>query len=170
MIFVQAFRICLSANQYTRYSLLIKGPTTKRHAVQRLTITTVSDSFCTGFKTLSFSQPAYSLLAIYSQSLYGMPLRGLSLHQQRTESTGWLKDRVLKTARKSSLVVTFVPSESDRPDQIADLIKELYILNRCTACRFEFCPFISSEHRVYWLAERQSLKDSKKIISMYIFI
>ena len=43
------------------------------------------------------------------------------------ECTGGLKDRVLKSARKLSLVVTFVSSESARPDQIADLIKELYI-------------------------------------------
>ena len=42
------------------------------------------------------------------------------------EYTGWLKDRVLKPARKLSLVVTFIPSESSQPDQIADRIKELY--------------------------------------------
>ena len=30
--------------------------------------------------------------------------------------TGWLKDRVLKPARKLTLVVTFVPSRSARPD------------------------------------------------------
>ena len=42
------------------------------------------------------------------------------------EYTGWLKDRVLKPARKLSIVVTFVSSEIARPDQIANLIKELY--------------------------------------------
>ena len=47
---------------------------------------------------------------VYSQSQYGLPFRGLSLHQQRTENTGWLKDRVLKPAGKLSLVVSFVPS------------------------------------------------------------
>ena len=31
------------------------------------------------------------------------------------------------------------------------------MLNRCTTCYFGVCPFISSEHRVYWLAEKQSL-------------
>ena len=41
--------------------------------------------------------------------------------------TGWLKDRILKPARKLSLVVTFVTSNRARPDQIADLVKELYI-------------------------------------------
>ena len=41
----------------------------------------------------------------------------------------------------------------------------IYILNRCTACRFGVCPFISSEQRVYWLAERQSLKACTKIIT-----
>ena len=46
----------------------------------------------------------------------------------RPEYTDRLKDRVLKPVRKLSLVVTFVPSESARPDQIIDLIKELYIL------------------------------------------
>ena len=34
---------------------------------------------------------------------------------------------MLKPVQKLSLVVTFVPSESARPDQIADLIKELYV-------------------------------------------
>ena len=48
------------------------------------------------------------------------------------EYTGWLKGRVLKPAQKLPLVVTFVPSKSARLDQIVDLIKELYILNRCT--------------------------------------
>ena len=37
-------------------------------------------------------------------------------------------------------------------------ITYIYILNCCTACRFGFCPFISSKQRVFWLAERQSLK------------
>ena len=41
---------------------------------------------------------------------------------------GWLKDRVLKPARELSLVVTFVPSESVQPYQIADLIKDLYYI------------------------------------------
>ena len=53
----------------------------------------------------------------------------VSLSATNREYTGWLKDRVLTPARKLSLVVTFVPSESARPDQIADLIKELYILH-----------------------------------------
>ena len=75
------------------------------------------------------------------------------------EYTGWLKDRVLKPAWKLSLVVTFMPSESAQPDQITDLS---YILNCCTARRFEICPFISKQ-RVYWLAERQSLKACTKI-------
>ena len=52
------------------------------------------------------------------------------------DNNGRLKDIVLKPVRKLSLVVTFVPSESAQPDQIADLIKELYILNRCSACRY----------------------------------
>ena len=47
------------------------------------------------------------------------------LSAANTEYTGWLKDRVLKPVRKLSLVVTFAPSESARPDQIADLIKKL---------------------------------------------
>ena len=55
----------------------------------------------------------------------------IPLSAANREYTGWLKDRVLKPARKLSLVVTFMPSESARPNQIADLIKELYILNRC---------------------------------------
>ena len=77
----------------------------------------------------------------------------------------WLAERQsLKPVRKLSLLVTFVPNEIARPDQIADLIKELYILNRCKACRFGVCSFISSEQRVYWLAERQRLK-----ACMYIF-
>ena len=38
------------------------------------------------------------------------------------EYTGWLKDRVLKPTQKLSFVVTFVPSESARPDQITDLV------------------------------------------------
>ena len=42
------------------------------------------------------------------------------------EYTGWLKDKVLKPTQKLSLVVTFVLSESARPYQITDLIKELY--------------------------------------------
>ena len=46
----------------------------------------------------------------------------------RPECTDRLKDRVLKSVRKLSLVETFVPSESARPDQITDLIKKLYIL------------------------------------------
>ena len=58
-----------------------------------------------------------------------------------------------------------MPSESARPDQITGLIKELYILNRGTACCFGVCPFISSEQRVYWLAERHSLKARTKIIT-----
>ena len=42
------------------------------------------------------------------------------------EYTGWLKDKVIKPVRKLSLV-SFAPNESAQPDQIADLIKELYI-------------------------------------------
>ena len=41
----------------------------------------------------------------------------------------------------------------------------IYTLNRCTACRFGVYTFISSEQRVYWLAERQSLKVCTKIIT-----
>ena len=41
----------------------------------------------------------------------------------------------------------------------------IYFFNRCTACRFRVCPFISSEERVCWLAERQSLKACTKIIT-----
>ena len=80
-----------------------------------------------------------------------LAVSGLSLSAVSREYAGWLKDRVIKAARKLSLVVTFVPSESAGPDQIADLIKELFMLNRCTAYRFGICPFIRSEQRVYWL-------------------
>ena len=38
IIFVQALRLCLSANQYTLCSLLIKGQTPKQQAIQRLRI------------------------------------------------------------------------------------------------------------------------------------
>ena len=47
------------------------------------------------------------------------------------------------------LATRLVPSESARLGQIADLIKELYILNRFTAWRFGVCSFISSEQRVF---------------------
>ena len=40
-------------------------------------------------------------------------------------NTGWLKIRALKLARELKLVVTFVPGERARPNQIANLIKEL---------------------------------------------
>ena len=46
----------------------------------------------------------------------------VSLLAANREYTGRLKDRGLKSARKLSLVVTFVPSESARPDQVADYI------------------------------------------------
>ena len=42
----------------------------------------------------------------------------VSLSAANREYTGGLKDRVLKPARKLSLVVIFVPSESARPDQM----------------------------------------------------
>ena len=38
IIFVQAVRLCLSANQYTLCSLLMKGQIPKRQTVQRLRI------------------------------------------------------------------------------------------------------------------------------------
>ena len=75
-----------------------------------------------------------------------------SLSAVKREFTGWPKNRILKPARKLSLVVTFVSSERARPDKIANLIKEVYLLNRCTACRFGVYYFISSEERAYWLA------------------
>ena len=37
--------------------------------------------------------------------------------------------------------------------------------NRCKACRFGVCSFISSEQRDYWLAERQRLQACTKIIT-----
>ena len=49
------------------------------------------------------------------------------------EKNGWVKDKMLKPIQKLSLVLTFLPSESARPDQITDLIKEVlvYILSCC---------------------------------------
>ena len=40
------------------------------------------------------------------------------------------------------------------------MIKELYILNLCTACRFGVCLFISSFQTVYWWAERLYTKNA----------
>ena len=40
------------------------------------------------------------------------------------------------------------------------MIKELYILNLCTACRFEVCLFISSFQTVYWWAEKLYTKNA----------
>ena len=79
-------------------------------------------------------------------------------------NTGWLKIRVLKLARELSLVVTFVTSERARPNQIANLIKELYSQSLYSQPFRSLSLFISSEQRVYWLAERQSLKLCTKII------
>ena len=76
--------------------------------------------------------------------------------------TRWIE---LKLARKLSPEVTFAPSLSALPDQVADLIKELYTLNRCTAYRFRVCSFISSKQRVSWLAEKQRLTACTKIIT-----
>ena len=56
-----------------------------------------------------------------------------------------------------------MPSESARPDQIADLIKELYILNRCTACRFGVCSFISSGLRDTGKLKDRVLKPAGKL-------
>ena len=107
----------------------------------------------------------YNDVYTYSPSLYGF-VPSLAANW---EYTGCWKERVLKLAQKLSFVVTFVPNESARPDQIANLIKELYILNRCTACRFRVCPFIGSEHNVYWLAERQSFKARTKVVIRGIY-
>ena len=80
---VYIYRLCLSANQYTLCSLLMKGQTSKQQAAQRLRIynsliksaiwsgralslgtkVTTSDNFRAGFKTMSSSQPVYSLFA-----------------------------------------------------------------------------------------------------------
>ena len=80
---MQALKLCLSANQYTLCSLVIKGQIPKPQAIERLkiysslirlaiwsgralslgTTVTSSDNFCAGFKSLSFNQPVYSLLA-----------------------------------------------------------------------------------------------------------
>ena len=91
-------------------------------------------SYGTLFKgAIFFGQPCKY---IYSIAVRLAVSGFVPLSAANREYTGWLKDRVLKPARKLSLVVTFVPSESARPDQIiADLIKGLYILKRCTACR-----------------------------------
>ena len=60
----------------------------------------------------------------------------------------WLTERQqsLKACMKT-LVATFVPSESARADQLADLIQELHILNHCTACRFGIGSFLSAANR-----------------------
>ena len=45
------------------------------------------------------------------------------------------------------------------------------ILNRCMACNFRICFLISSEPRVYWLPERQSLKACTIIIYfVYVYL
>ena len=64
---------------------------------------------------------------IFSIALRPAVLGFVPLLAANREYSAWLKDRILKPARKLLLVVTFVPSKSARPDQIADLIKELYI-------------------------------------------
>ena len=47
----------------------------------------------------------------------------------------------------------------------------IYHLNRCTACRFGVCPFISSEQRVYLLTERQRvLKPVRKLSLLVNFV
>ena len=62
----------------------------------------------------------FSIAVRPAVSRYG-PLSGAN-----REHSGCLKDIVLKSARKLSLVETFVPSESTRPGQISDLIKEFF--------------------------------------------
>ena len=54
------------------------------------------------------------ILNRYAACSFGfVPLLAASI-----DYVGWLKNRFLKPAQKLSLVVTFVPSESARPDQI----------------------------------------------------
>ena len=58
----------------------------------------------------------------YILSIYVRPTVSgfVPLSAANREYTGWLKDRMFKPAQKLlSLVVTFVPSEIARPDQIS---------------------------------------------------
>ena len=52
----------------------------------------------------------------------------------------------------------------------SEWLNYIYTLNRCTACRFGVYPFISSEQRVYWLAEGQSLEACKKLSLVVTFM
>ena len=105
-------------------------PTSTSSNCKTLTVTNTN-------KTLLAAEQIFHKKNVYIFAIAVRPaVSGLvALSAANRECTGWLKDRVLKPARKLSLVVTFVPRESARPDQIADLIKELYNPNRCTACR-----------------------------------
>ena len=80
------------------------------------------------------------------------------------DCTGWMKDRVLKPARKLSLVVTFVSSESTRPDQIADLNKSCIFSIAVRHAVFGFV-LLSAANREYtgWLNDRV-LKPVQKLI------
>ena len=80
-----------------------------------------------GVITVSLLSTIDDKIYIFSTAVRPAVLGFVPSSAAKREYSGWLKDRVLKPARKLSIVVTFVSSEIARPDQISNLIKELYI-------------------------------------------
>ena len=69
------------------------------------------------------NMPIYIFIYEYTRCIFSIAVRSavsgfILLLPSNRQYTGWVKDRVLKPAQKLSLVITFVPSESARPDQI----------------------------------------------------
>ena len=88
----------------------------ERQSLKTCTKPITCGNFCAQRECMTCPNRRSDQGVIYSQSLYGMSFRGLSFYQQRTESILVVKKTVFKPVRKLSLVVTFVPSESARPD------------------------------------------------------